>query len=421
MTNEKETYQKEGASAPVQGYRPVAGLRESRGSGRWNQGQLEERRVLRVAAAAELLADVMTGHAPSWALKEAIAPSWRGQSDVALRNNYPELYPQTAVRETYSSSDFPFLLGDVLDRMMLANFNSMGHNWRAYCRVSRPLRDFRTVRRLAFNGAEGQYDKQVEGEPVKYSTTLDEDNYTYAPDIYSKGVKLTFRAIMNDDLDAFDTIPERLGKGGRRTIEKFVTELFFDANGPDATFFSSGNGNRLTSNPDLAIDALGTAFETLLGFKDADNEPILVEGVTLVYPPALHVAVQNLLNQLTVDVTTEGGVSGQTVRVNNWIVRNLSAVMNPYIPIVATTNGNTSWALFANPSVGRPAGEVGFLAGFEQPRLYQKASNASVVGGGIDQMMGDFETMDQHYKGVIALGGAVLDPKSAVASNGSNS
>jgi len=411
MTEIKETYQLETAEFPTEGYRSV--VREA--NGRWQQGP-DAAYMNRVAAAAEFLSEALNGTMPIWVLKEAMKPT-SPQAVQIIRSNYPELF---TMREAYSTSDFPFLLGDVLDRMMLMNYNSLGHNWRAYCKVSRPLRDFRTVRRLGFNGAEGQYQKITEQEPLKYSKTLDEDNYTYAPDLYGLGVKLSFRAIMNDDLDAFDTIPNRLGKGGRRTVEKFVTQLFFDSSGPDATFFSAGNGNLLTNNPDFAIDSLGTAIQTLLGLTDADGEPILVEGVTLVYGPGLHVTVNNVLNQLTVDVATAGGVTNQTIRVNNWIVSNINPVMNPYIPIVCTSNGTTTWALFANPSVGRPAGEVGFLAGYDQPRLFQKGGNAVAIGGGVDQMAGDFETMEQHYKGVIGLGGAVLDPKSAVASNGSN-
>lgn len=386
--------------------------------GRWG-APANPQHEARVTEAMALLADVMQGRAPAFVLKEAIAPSWAGQSDVAIRNNYPLIYRD--IGEAYSTSDFPYLMGDVLDRMMLANFSELGHNWRAYCKVSRPLQDFRTVRRLALNGAEGQYTEIVEGEEVTYTNTLAEDNYTYSPTLYGKGVKLTFRAIMNDDLSAFDSIPERLGKGGRRTIEQFVTELFFDASGPDATFFSAGNGNLLDSNPDLAIDALGTAFETLLAFTDSDSQPILVEGVTLVYPPALHVTANNLVNQLSVDVVEEGGIANQTIRVNNWIVRNLTLVMNPFIPIVcSSSNGTTSWALFANPSAGRPAGEVGFLAGYESPVLYRKASNSMRISGGLDQAAGDFATMDQHYKGILGMGGTTLEPLAAVASNGSN-
>lgn len=385
------------------------------GTGRWGSAAnpLHEARV---ASAAELIADMLTGRAPAWALKEAIAPS-HSSTARAIESNYPGLM---TIKESYTTSDFPNLMGDVLDRMMLGRFREFPQGWRRYVRVSRPLRDFRTVRRLALNGAEGRYSEQVEGEGLTYSTTLDEDNYTYTPSLFSKGVRLSFRAIMNDDLDAFDTIPDRLGRGGRRSIAYFVTDLLYDANGPDATFVSAGNGNLLTGNPDLAIDSLGTAFQKLLGFTDADSEPILVEGVVLEYPPALHVTVQNMLNQLTVDVSTVGGQSNQVIRVNNWIVRNLEAVMNPYIPIIATGNPNTSWMLYVQPDSDRPAAEVGFLAGYEEPQLFRKMSNTMRVGGGIDQNAGDFDTMSQDFKGVIGYGGTVLDPKGAVGSNGSN-
>jgi hypothetical protein len=337
----------------------------------------------------------------------------------AIDQNYPHL-----VREGYSTSDFPYLMGDVLDRMMLDRFREFPQGWRRYIRVARPLRDFREVRRLALDGAEGQYSEQEEYEGVTYANTLGEANYTYAPALYSLGVKLSWRMIMNDDLDAFDTIPDRLGRGGRRTIAKFATSLLFDANGPDATLFSTNNGNRLTGNPTLDITSLGKAFEALLGFKDADSEPILVEGAVLIYPPALHVTVQNLMNQLTVDFPgVAPGVDGDvTVRVNNWIIRNLEAVMDPYIPIVASTaNGTTSWILASRPDSGRPIAEMGFLAGYEEPQLFRKAPNAMRVGGGVDEQHGDFESMSHHYKGVVAFGGVAMEPKAAVASSGAGS
>jgi hypothetical protein len=100
----------------------------------------------------------------------------------------------------------------------------------------------------------------------------------------------------------------------------------------------------------------------------------------------------------------------------------LELVVDPYIPIVASTaNGQQSWFLFADPSVGRPALEVGFLSGFNEPQLYQKAGNTMRLGGGMDEMAGDFSTMSQEYKGVVAFGGTRLDPKSTVGSNGTNS
>lgn len=379
-------------------------------NGRWGRRR-DPLHEARVASAAELLADVLSGRAPSWALREAMAPTSL-HTLQAIDGNYPYI-----VREAYSTSDFPYLLGDVLDRMMLDRFREFPQGWRRYIRVRRPLRDFRTVRSLVLDGAEGQYVEQEEGDSVTYARTLAEGKYDYAPSLYSLGVKLDWRAIINDDLNAFDSIPDRLGRGGRRTIAKFATGLLFGASGPDATLFSTGNGNLLASNPALSVAALGTAMETLLGFTDVDNEPILVDGVVLVYPPALHVTVQNMLNQLTVDYA-----GTPTIRVNNWIVRGIEAVMDPYIPVVASSaNGDSSWILAASPNNGRPIAEMAFLAGYEEPQLFRKAANAARVGGGIDDAHGDFETMSQKYKGVVAFGGVAMEPHSAVASNGSGS
>ena len=128
MENTNSTYNKTDQGS-LEGYTPVR--RSHAVNGRWGTQEADPVYESRVTAAVVFLGDVLMGRAPAWALKEAIVPSWAGQSDLAIRNNYPELYRLT---EAYSTSDFPFLMGDVLDRMMLANFQSLGHNWQQYCR-----------------------------------------------------------------------------------------------------------------------------------------------------------------------------------------------------------------------------------------------------------------------------------------------
>ena len=155
---------------------------------------------------------------------------------------------------------------------------------------------------------------------------------------------------------------------------------------------------------------------------DADGEPIMVEQAFMVVPPALEVTARNILNAVQIWATTVGGASGQEVHYDNWIGSTLQLAIDPYIPVVASSaNGNTSWFIFADPSVGRPAVELGFLNGFAEPQLYQKLANTIRIGGGADQTAGDFGTMSQEYKGVLAFGGTRLDPKATVASNGSGS
>lgn len=370
------------------------------------------RRQQAVASAAALWADLVTGRAPAYFLAEALAPRTPGVARV-IASNYPGIF-----RESMTTSDFPYLTGDVLDRMLLARYREFPAAWRQFAKVA-TLRDFRTVRRLASDGLEGQWGDVPEQDEIEYGS-LSETNYTYAPKKYAKGAKLSFEALMNDDLGAFEDIPNRLGRGGARTVAKFVTGLYIDASGPHASLYTAGNVNIVTSNPVLSIAALQTAWKVLRSMLDSDGEPIMVEAAVLVVPPALEVTARNILNAVQVFLTNTGGASGQEMVGDNWIGSSLTLAVDPYIPIVASSaNGSTSWALFAAPSVGRPALEVGFITGFAEPQLYQKLANTVRIGGGVDQVAGDFATMSQEYKGVLAFGGTRLDPKATVASNGS--
>jgi hypothetical protein len=393
------------------------------------QRQAQALHESRVASAMEFTADLLNGRVRSYYLREALSPSSPDMTRI-IESNYPGLFRRMSpvlaeaygLRESHTVSDFPLLMGDVLDRMMLARFTEVPPVWRQYISVGRPLRDFRLTRLLQTDGGDGQWSEITDQDGLTY-TTLSESGHTISAALYGKAVRLSWRMLINDDLDAFAEIPAILGRGGRRTIAKFAAGLLLDANGPDATFISAGNGNLLASNPDLAIDSLATAIQTVAGFTDSEGEPILAENLVLVHGPGLRVTVQNLLNQLSVDMTDAPGVSGQIVRVNNWIVRGLSAVEDPYFPIIITTGdrGATSWLLCASPDTGRPAARIRFLQGFENPNLYQKAPDTMRVSGGLDDMVGDFQSMAHEYKGLVAFGGSTIEPKAVVGSNGSNS
>lgn len=396
------------------------------------QRAAQSRHQARVASAAEFMADLMKGRIRAYYLQEMLRPSSPEVGRI-IESNYPGLIrplnPYEAAMaaqqygvglvETMTTSDFPLLVGDVLDRMMLARFREVPQVWRGYIHVGAPLRDFRDTRLIQTDGGDGQWAEITEENGLTY-TVITESGHIIAGALYGKAVRLAWRLLINDDLDAFAEIPNVLGRGGRRTIAKNATDLLFDANGPDATFVSAGNGNLLTGNPDLAIDSLGDAIQQFAGYVDSEGEPILQEGIRLVHGPGLRVTVQNLLNQLTVDVVEVGGVSNRTLRVNNWIVQGLTAIEDPYIPLVATTNGDTSWLLTADPNSGRPAARVRFLTGFEEPQLYMKAPNTMRVGGGLDEGVGDFQSMATEYKGLVAFGGNTIEPKALVGSNGSN-
>lgn len=363
----------------------------------------------RLAECARFLAEVKEGRRPAYHLQEAL-----------------------------STSDFPLMFGQIVDRMLMANYQAIPQTYRNYAKLGR-VADFRTVYRFAMNGAQGVM-TQV-GELAEYPEVVTtEARYTYAVAKYGKKFAISWEAMVNDALGSFDDIPQRFAVSARNTEEKFATTLFADANGPHASFYTSGNKNQVitangaaTNNPALSIAALQDAMTVLAKQLDSDGNPIVINAVELVVPPALRIVAENILNatQLWITSAAAGGVPQNTtatptgmqqLQVNNWMRNAVRINVNAFLPVVSTTNGNTSWYLFANANEGRPAMEIGFLRGHETPEIFMRDPDQVRVGGGnTTPMDGDFSLDAIEYKVRMVIGGTRIDPKMTTASNGSGS
>lgn len=324
--------------------------------------------------------------------------------------------------EAMTTSDFPLLFGDILDRQLLANYTETPSVFRNYCKIA-TVADFRNVKRFATSGAEGVL--SVVNEQAEYpEKALGEAQYTYAVKKYGRRIPFAWETMINDDLDALKDVPARLGRASRRTEQKFATSLHVGTTGPDTTLYNAGNfSNVITGNPVLSISALQSAMTIIAAQTDSDGEPIFIDPVHLVVPPALEITAKNILESVQLRLNEAGGVTNQQLIVNNWMQNRVMLSVDPYIPIVASSsNGNTSWFLFADPKNGRPALEVGFLRGHTTPEIFIKSPNSQMVGGGqVNPMNGDFDTDSIQYKVRHVLGGTTIDPKMTVASNGSGS
>jgi hypothetical protein len=326
------------------------------------------------------------------------------------------------LKEALGTSDFSNLFGDILDRALLGSYMETPQVYRNFTRIG-SVPDFRTVKRFALNGSESVL--SIVPQQAEYpESSVSDAAYSYTVQKYGRRIGFSWEAMVNDDLDALKSIPERFARAARRSESKFVTGLYMDANGPHASLYTVGNANKVTSNPVLSISALQTAFKILAAMRDADSEPIVVDAVELVVPPALQITAQNILSatQLWLDTNASAGTAQQNMVTANWMAQKCRLNVDPYIPVVASSaNGDTSWALFASPSVGRPALEIGFLRGHESPEIFVKAPNTQSAGASTDPLNGDFDTDSVMYKVRHVFGGTRLDPKMTVASNGSGS
>lgn len=324
------------------------------------------------------------------------------------------------LREALTTSDFPYLFGDILDRQMLAAYQETQPVYRNFAKVGK-VRDFRTVKRFSVYGADQVLPEVKQRQEYPIEELNENTPYSYAVAKRGRRVPLDWEIIINDDLQALTDIPERLGKAASRSEQKFVTEMYVDASGPHASLYTVGNLNKVTSNPVLSLAALQTAMTQLAGIKDENGEPIFIDMVELVVPPQLEVSAMNYLNAIQIEFSEKGGTSNTKLVSANWMKTKFRLSVDPYIPIVASSaNGATSWFLFANPGNGRPALEIGFLLGHEAPEIFMKTPNATRVGGGgEDPLNGDFDTDSIEYKVRHVFGGSRMDPKMTVGSNGS--
>jgi hypothetical protein len=337
-------------------------------------------------------------------------------------------YAALRFQEAMSTSDFGFLFGDIIDRQLLAAYQTRPVQWPAMAKRGR-VRDFRTVKRFTLDGGEAVLDKVKELAPYQLRSVTD-GSYSYGVGKYGDKIAISWETLVNDDLDAMGDLPTRLGNAARRTEEQFAASLFTTSSGPNGTYFSTANKNVINAtvtgtgaptNPALSITGLQYALQTMGQQRDPDGGPIYVEGVVLVVPPALEVAANNIVNATEIVGATGGGdlTGNDALRVKNWMQNRVTVVVNPWLPIINTTNGNSAWYLFADPNVGRPAMEIGFLIGHETPELWVKSPNAQRVGGGaVAPEEGDFDHDSIQYRVRHVLGGVLMDPKSAIASNG---
>ena len=330
------------------------------------------------------------------------------------------------LKEAMSTSDFPLLFGDVIDRSMLGKYREWAPTWPAYA-GRKEVRDFRDVKEFDVMGGEAPLGIVPQGDEYP-ERKLDESKIQWGVKKYGAAMPFLWEAFVNDDFDELSRVPERFARAARRTEDLFATELHVDANGPHASLYTAGNKNIInaanggaSNNPVLSIAGLQDGYTVLAGQTDSDGQPILIEVVTLEVPPALQVTAENILNAIQLELIEAGGVTNQKLIAQNWMKSKVQLVVNPYIPYVASTaNGKTSWFLHAAPSAGRPALRMGFLRGRAEPELFMKAPNAVRVGGGeVSPFDGSFENDGIAYKIRYVLGGSRIDPKMTVASNGS--
>ena len=318
------------------------------------------------------------------------------------------------IREAMTTSDFPLLFGDVLDRQVLAAYKAGAPVWKKFVKMS-TNRDFRYSDRYRYSGGDEILAEVSEkGEYLASGRT--EARYRIKVVKFGRQFDISWEALINDDLNALKDTPARFARAALRTEHHVASSLYVH----NDTLATGDRGN-LSANP-LNIANLETALEWFAAQTDVGGEPIDNRASILVVPPALELTARQILTSASKmwleHVTRAASDPPETLypMPTTNVVANygLELVIDPRITTIDVAAGFPlsavgAWYLFSNPN-DLAALEVAHLRGHERPEIVMKASDKVTIGGGaINPMAGDFATDNVFYRVRVVFGGVTED------------
>jgi HK97 family phage prohead protease len=289
----------------------------------------------------------------------------------------------------HTTSDFPNLLTGVGRRTLMASYTAAASPLKALARQSTRT-DFRSGSTLRL-GELGALQKVSESGEIK-SVTRGEAAESYALDTYGALFAISRKALVNDDLGAFNDWANAAGQASAQTEAALLWNLLSQASGAGPVMgedgkrlFHADHGNLLTGAT-LSEDSLSAARLALRTRKGLDGKTVItVTPKFLVVGPELETTAEKLLT--AINATTTDDV--------NPFAGKLTLAVEPRI-------ADDQWFLFADPAT-LPVLEYSYLSSAPGPQM------ASREG---------WETLSVEYRVYLDFGAGAVDWRGAVRNPG---
>lgn len=217
-------------------------------------------------------------------------------------------------RALHTTSDFPLIMGDAVNRELRAAYNAAPSGARQLARQS-SARDFRLKRKLTLGDAP-KLEKVLEDGEFKHGT-INEGEETYRIATFGKIIGITRQAMINDDLGAFTDLPRKMGIAARAFENDFIVGMITanPAMSDGITVFSAQHGNVSTiidpQDPE-GDDILGLSFQTLAAARLAMRRQTAPGGMMIdvtprfvLVPPELETQAEQLLAEIAASTTAD--------------------------------------------------------------------------------------------------------------------
>jgi len=261
---------------------------------------------------------------------------------------------------THGTSDFDNLLADVANKSMLKGYDEADETFQRWTSVGN-LPDFKQAKRVDLNTFPALLEV-APGAEYKYATIGDRGE-TIQLATYGRMFSINRQAIINDDLDAFTRVPNKMGRAAIRTVGNLVyAVLTSNAAMADGTaLFHADHGNLLTGAvlSTTSVDAMDAAMAKQ---KDATGNTLNIGLAYLIVPRALKGLAMQIANS-----EFEIGSATRNNTTPNWMRGVFDVVADARLDASSSSN----WYGAANPALHDTI-EVAYLDGNSAPTLEQQ-------------------------------------------------
>lgn len=291
----------------------------------------------------------------------------RSLDDTSRGEFADELFARAAVayrgEGASSTSDFPILLQSIPDRMLRAEYAKKAPTYRAWSKQGRPFKDFRPQRTITASGT-GLLEEVPEHGTLS-RTTIAESKEDQFLKTYGRKMVITRKALINDDLGVFSTLPAKLAESASRTEDRLAYAALLGSTIMDdgVALFHSDHANLIASGTGAPSAAqLGKVRSALAKQLDVDGEGELeLQLAILLVPDALLDTTEALLSDRYLPTASSGVVNRRYT--------GLTVVSSPKLDNVSTS----AWYGFADPMLAA-AFQYGYLDGQNGPAISKQVS-----------------------------------------------
>ncbi|MFC3690971.1 Mu-like prophage major head subunit gpT family protein [Chenggangzhangella methanolivorans] len=288
----------------------------------------------------------------------------------------------------HTTTDFPQLLTGAGRRTLLASYTAAASVLKTLARQGSRV-DFRTGSALRL-GEIGALQKVSESGEIKH-VSRSEAVESYALDTYGALFTISRKALINDDLGAFNDWATAAGQAAAQTEAALLWGLLSQSNGAGPVMgdaqrlFHADHGNLLTGAA-LSVEALSDARLAMRNQIGLDGKTrIAVTPRYLVVGPELETQAEKVLASIYAATTADVNPFSQK----------LALLVEPRI-----TDG--SWFVFADPA-SAPILEYSYLSSAPGPQMSEREG---------------WEVLSREFRVVLDFGAGALDWRGAVRNPG---